>query len=217
MELHMQVYLENKEKFDRFFAHSMPPDWRVFRFCSYMSTRILSNFWHCPEFKVRGLSFNSSEAAFQFLLRSADHSQAALDKWNKMQADPSKVFNRGDMKMVSKHYARGCTGIVHKLIVGAARNKARRIAGIVLVEKKRRPAEVLVEMWVEILMAKYGKGTKEREALMATRGKFLLESDTRANPSTFWAGHINEETGEERGYNFMGKMLMLVRSKIEME
>lgn len=133
------------------------------------------------------------------------------------QADPAKVFSPSDMKMVVKHMARGCSGIVHKLIVGAARNKSRKIAGIVLVEKKRRPAETLVEMWVEILTAKYGKGTKERAALMATGRKFLVESDTKATNSTFWAGHVAKETGEERGYNFMGKMLMLVRNKIAVE
>lgn len=106
-ELHMLVLDENRAKFDPFFAHlsldkipkSIPG--MVFRFCSYMNTRILSNFWGCSEpgcpesgFMVRGLRFNSSEAAFQFLLRSADHSQAALDRWREMEVSCSCLLAR---------------------------------------------------------------------------------------------------------------------------
>lgn len=80
------------------------------------------------------------------------------------------------------------------------------------------PPDSLVELWTEILEAKFGPGTPEEALLLGTGDSYLQELDTRADERTFWCGYVRVDGQgrwvEERGYNFMGKMLMLVRTRI---
>jgi hypothetical protein len=222
MSLEADAVAEMHATFDGFFVRVVPavPPPNPYNFKAHMSDpdrRVLSNFHKCKQpFVVRGLPFFTSEMAYQFFYRDSACSEQSHARWAAVEVDPLPFFTRAaDVKCLLKHRGRGGWGISSKLLMSNARAKVRKTAGIVLRPRYRIPSDAHVELWLEILSAKFAPGTYEASVLLCTGDRYLVEMDQRCKPTEFWSGFVPPEGGSCRGMNFTGKLLMLVRSKLQ--
>lgn len=121
---------------------------------------------------------------------------------------------------------KGNIGIVPKLLRKLV-SKENNSTGIVMSDHalpeygEEGTFETLKTIWHDILMAKFNQNAPERDVLLGTGEKLLLEFDRSAKANTLWGGKIvivnAESTPAEYtvvGRNFMGQALTRVRDAL---
>ena len=199
---------------------------------------LLSNFALAP-FEFAGINWNSSEHAFQALLRVAAgdcHRFAVggdLDGGD-LQANMRLLLGPGTSDEVSRKKAAhwgaklsgkvAMVGIVAKMAVKTS--TAKRL-GIQLLHPAEgmHSIESMGRLFDGILDAKYAKNASHRTALLGTAGKTLVEFDRGARAAVLkglaeplWTAYVAKETeadfGMTYGLNLQGRLQMDARARL---
>lgn len=207
--------------------------------------RFLSNFASCPV-KItppdasggeggatQELEFGSSEAAYQALSKFDPKYWPKIAELSTI-TDVDVLIGRGlvfapaVIKNIRTKFERGQNGFLWKILsynkkstpLATARRKARESLGIMEIcvdGGKVISLQDQIDMWDEILAAKFAKGTEMRELLISRTGSLYLIEQGSMMSSLFWEGIARKNADGSftvEGFNFMGKMLMRTREKI---
>lgn len=181
-------------------------------FNSSVGLKQLSNFWAC-DVTYAGLEFPSTEHVYQYERLRQEDSTTRPDDWIKggkysMYETLKTDFNKKE-RSVGHWRKRNAIGIVAKVAANSLRSKTR--AG----------PEKNVVLWRNILRAKMRCNPVIMQLLVGTGSKTLIEysrsihtkelTEWTKNP---WVGHVDPTTGLMYGLNWMGDLMMQVRSMI---
>lgn len=200
---------------------------RIISFKSYVNNgwKIFSNFAKTSNpFLCDGFLWSTSEAAYQMLSFAPACRERYRDIVQELQVEVLRAFHPDDQKKLSKAFENGMPGLLPKFLsfsnkertgqTWKRREAARKALGLTLADRdldRQTPVLEQVAIWTEILSNKFAPGTKEAATLEDTGNSYLLELSTRS--PGFWDGYFCNKSKQLVGFNFMGKMLMLIREK----
>lgn len=192
--------------------------------------RMLSNFLPGANVVVDGITYRTTEAAYQSRLWPQEYRwwfgvDGPLDSFD---AAVKAGFNFGvkTKEAVDKKIkfwdtrCGGAVGIIPKLL---SNRKNRTYLSIAFQGQALPPpgdrhdfgSMSEQEFWLFILLQKFAHGAAKR-LLVDTGSVTLVEFDKGATRhGSFWGGVYSKVTERVHGYNYMGRMLMMVRGKLQ--
>lgn len=186
----------------------------------------LSNLALCENpFECRGFMWNTSEHAFQALTRvdqkhrfrfACGGDLASFDTGLRVVFGDDNCEKKKVMHSARKSGRPSMVGIIAK---HAVQPTVAHKLGLTLLPKNARSIDSVIEVCIEILLAKYRANPALRDKLMSTRGKTLVEFDRRVaanakGAQALWTGIV--KNGTLHGRNLQGALHMKVRSILEM-
>lgn len=199
-------------------------------FKSYMKSplRMLSNFQTCI-LVVEGITFGSSEAAYQCLTKFPRDLWALIGELSCIES-VEELIKRGlllparEMKRVHESFRDGQRGLLWKYLsyTGSVKQTMRdrqgareglQIGGMVS-DMPRKSLKDQVELWDKILGAKFAEeGTPWRRVLESVSiDRYIVEMGSMGKGG-FWNGTVKKD-GTIVGFNFMGRMMMRHRRRM---